>query len=81
MWFSSINYTLYLTQPKPVKTPGNIALAIYSITIVFSFVWAIKTGNSEFLLGALILIVIFGVPLTMGIQRGLDELKVSREMK
>jgi len=76
VWFSSINYALYLTLSKPVKTPGNIALALYSITVIFSFVWAIKTGNSEFLLGALILIVIFGVPLTMGIQRGLDELKV-----
>ncbi|WP_297516658.1 hypothetical protein [Thermococcus sp.] len=75
VWFSSINYALYLTQPKPVKTPGNIALALYFITVTFSFAWALKIGNSEFALGSLLLIGIFGVLLTRGIQRGLDELK------
>ncbi len=79
VWFSSINYALYLTQPKPVKTPGNIGLALYFITVAFSFAWAIKTGNSEFAFGSLLLTGIFGVLLTKGIQRGLDELKVKGE--
>ena len=79
VWFSSINHALYLTLPKPVKTPGNIALALYFITVLFSFAWALKTGNSEFAFGSLLLIGIFSVLLTMGIQRGLDELKVNGE--
>ena len=79
VWFSSINYALYLTLPKPVKTPGNIAVALYLITAGVSFVWAIKTGNSLFAFGSLLLIGIFGVLLTRGTQRGLDELKAKGE--
>ena len=79
VWFSSINYALYLVLPKPVKTPKNIAMALYLTAVVFSFVWSILTGNSAFILGTLILLVIFEVLLTRGIQRGLDELKVKGE--
>jgi len=78
--FSSINYALYLTLPKPVKTPGNIAVALYLITAGFSFVWAIKTGNSLFAFGSLLLIGIFGVLLTRGF-RGDSMSSRSREMK
>ena len=79
VWFSSINYALYLVLPKPVKTPGDIAMALYLVTVVFSFVWGILTGNSVFVLGTLILVVISGGLLTKKLQLGLDELKVNGE--
>jgi len=79
VWFSSISYSLRLLGLKSVETPGNIALALYFITVFFSFAWALKTGNSLFAFGALLLIGIFGFLLMRGIQRGLDELKANKE--